>query len=557
MKKWRLVLGTFLAIGLVTTGCSTDGETNADSVKYTARNYPESGPAPCADGATGLAQIQSIDKETVAFVLCAPDPAFLKKLALMPLTINDSGYLQSHVLDGSINTMPNGTGPLKFDAWAVGDSITLSKYDGYWGTKSLAQTVVFQWQSEASARLIALQSGTADAIGNISPSDYAIVEANPSLRLVPRAPLGVSFLGFNSTYKPFDDIRVRKAIALAIDRERILKNFYPVGSSVAPQFTPCSIDYACVGDTWYDTDIDEAKRLLADAGFPDGFETTLSYREVARTHTPYPLEIATDIQDQLLAVGIKVVLDSQESATFISNQAAGKIEGLFLSGFNADYPDPTNFMDFFFGATSADRRFGDKSPELTAPIALAAQESDPAKRAALYAEANNALKSLVRTIPLIHGASAAAFQADVTGFHTSPLEVERLALMSPGDRQTLVWILGVEPSGLYCADESDGDIFRVCAQIMEGLYGFKEGTTAVEPRLAKSCSVSDDLLTWTCSLQSNVTFHNGARFDASDVLDSFAVIWDCAHPLHKGRTNVFKRWTDLSGFLNPDACGSK
>ena len=472
----------------------------------------------------------------------------------MPLTINDSGYLRSHIPDGSINIAPNGTGPLKLDAWAVGDSITLSRYDGYWGSTSSVETVVFQWQSEASARLLALQAGTADVVGNIGPSDYAAIEADSSLRLVPREPLGVSYLGFNSSYKPFDDIRVRKAIALALDRDRILTNFYPIGSTVAPQFTPCAIEFACEGDEWYATDIVAAKALLTEAGFPNGFKTTLSFREVARTHTPYPVEIATDIQDQLLAIGIETTLDSQESATFISNLSSGLVEGLFLSGFNADYPDPTNFMNYFFGEYSSDKRFGGKSPELTKPIALAGRELNGAKRASLYAEANNALKALVTAIPLVHGASAAAYRTDVGGFHTSPLELERLASLTPGERDVLVWILGVEPSGLYCADESDGDIFRVCTQIMEGLYGFREGSTEIEPRLAEECTVSTDSLTWTCTLRKGISFHNGAKLDASDVLDSFAVIWDCAHPLHKGRTGTFKRWADLSGFLNPEIC---
>ena len=553
MRKRRF-LALFMAAGLAAAGCSSGSEPNSESAAYSSRNYPEGGPVPCAEGATGLSEIQSIDEQTVAFKLCAPDAAFLKKLALMPLTINDSGYLRSHIPDGSINIAPNGTGPLKLDAWAVGDSITLSRYDGYWGSTSSVETVVFQWQSEASARLLALQAGTADVVGNIGPSDYAAIEADSSLRLVPREPLGISYLGFNSSYKPFDDIRVRKAIALALDRDRILTNFYPAGSTVAPQFTPCAIEFACEGDEWYATDIVAAKALLTEAGFPNGFKTTLSFREVARPHTPYPVEIATDIQDQLLAIGIETTLDSQESATFISNLSSGLVEGLFLSGFNADYPDPTNFMNFFFGEYSSDKRFGGRSPELTEPIALAGRELNGTKRASLYAEANNALKALVTAIPLVHGASAAAYRADVEGFHTSPLELERLASLTPGERDVLVWILGVEPSGLYCADESDGDIFRVCTQIMEGLYGFREGSTEIEPRLAEECTVSTDSLTWTCTLQKGITFHNGAKLDASDVLDSFAVIWDCAHPLHKGRTGVFKRWADLSGFLNLEAC---
>lgn len=554
--RTRKLIAVLMASSLVAAGCSASTEFDADTVKYAARNYPASGPASCPDGVTGLSQIRSIDETTVAFDLCAPDAAFLKKLALMPLTINDSGYLQAAVPDGSINTKPNGTGPLKLDTWAVGDSILLTRFDDYWGSKSTVKNVVFQWQAEASSRLLALQAGTVDVVGNIAPSDYPTVESDASLRIVPREPLGVSYLGFNSSYEPFDDIRVRKAIALALDRNRILENFYPVGSTVAPQFTPCAIEFACVGEEWYSVDVAAARTLLAEAGFPNGFKTTLSYREVARPHTPYPLEIATDIQDQLREVGIEVTLDSQESATFISNMASGLIEGLFLSGFNADYPDPTNFMNFFFGANSSDKRFGGRSPELTEPIAAAGQEMDPAVRTTLYAEANDALKALIPTIPLIHGASAAAYRADITGYHTSPLELERLASLTPGSRDTLVWVLGVEPSGLYCADESDGDIFRVCSQIMEGLYGFKQGTADIEPRLARECTVSEDLLTWTCTLQSNVKFHNGARFDASDVLDSFAAIWDCANPLHKGRTGVFKRWADLSGFLNEASCSA-
>lgn len=556
MVHRRSLSALTVALGLVVSGCAGGSSTSADTVPFSPKSYPATGEYECAPGDTGLSSIESVDDQTVVFTLCAPDAAFLKKLALMPLTINDSGYLEAAVPDGSINTKPNGTGPLKLAAWAAGDSITLSRNEEYWGKLSEVETVVFQWQTEASSRLIGLQAGTADVVGNIAPSDYAVVESDPSLRLVPREPLGVSYLGFNSTYEPFSDLRVRKAIALALDRDRLVKNFYPVGSTVAPQFTPCAIEFACVGEPWYPQNIAEAKTLLADAGFPSGFKTTLSYREVARTHTPYPLEIATDIQDQLKEVGIEVTLDSQESSTFISNLASGLIEGLFLSGFNADYPDPTNFMNFFFGENSSDMRFGPHAIELTEPIALAGQESNPTARAAYYAEANNALRALVTTIPLVHGASAAAYRQDVAGYHTSPLELERLASLTPGNRESLVWILGVEPSGLYCADESDGDIFRVCAQIMEGLYGFSEGTADIEPRLAEECTASADSLTWTCTLRKGVTFHNGARLDASDVLDSFAVIWDCAHPLHKGRTAVFKRWADLSGFLNPGSCTS-
>lgn len=555
MNTSRRIVSTLIAAALIATACGSTSSVS-DKIPFAPKSYPAEGNAPCTDGTAGLARIESVDEHTVVFTLCEPDVAFLQKFAISPFGIDDSAHLAQATLDKTISQRPNGTGPFSFTAWELGSSITLSRNDRYWGDKAQAKTLVFQWNIEPSGRILALQSATSDAVSIISPSDYDIVSADTSLSLVPREPLGVSFLGFNSTYQPFDDLRVRKAIALTIDRQRILDTFYPTGSSVAPAFTPCAIEFACGGEDWYARDIEEAKRLLAEAGFPDGFETTLAYRNSPRTHTPFPMEIATDIQSQLADVGIIATLEELEATTFLANATAGKLTGLFLGGFNADYPDASNFMNFFFGAQSRDKRFGEKLPSLTGPIAAAGETGDATVRAEKYAEANNALKAAVVTIPLIHGASAAAFLADVQGAHTSPVEMERISVMTPGPRETLVWVLGVEPAGLYCPDESDADTFRVCAQISEGLYGFATGATSVEPRLATGCSASKDLLTWTCQLRQGVTFHDGSRFDATDVVDSFAAIWDCKHPLHVGRTKTFKYWGLFSGFLNPEACNA-
>lgn len=552
-QRHRLVLMLLAALFAV-NACGATSDSANDTVPFAAKAYPATGSAPCVKDTPGLSKIESTDEHTVVFTLCEPDAAFLQKLSIMPYTIDDSGHLAAAVADGTLSQVPNGTGPFKFTTWEQGANITLSQNDAYWGEKAKAKSLVFQWNTEPSGRLIALKSATADAVSIVSPSDYADVSSDPSLHLVPRDPLGVSYLGFNSTYKPFDDLRVRKAIALALDRQRILDTFYPAGSTVAPAFTPCAIEYGCAGDSWYGQDLDQAKALLAEAGFPNGFETTLVYRNTPRTHTPFPMEIATDIQDQLKQIGINAVLEEQESTTFLTNATSGALTGLFLAGFGADYPDATNFMNYFFGAQSVDKRFGDHIPSMTEPIAVAGSAIDPVVRTAKYAEANNALKENVVVVPLIHGASAAAFLADVKNVHTSPIELERISQMQPGDRNALVWVLAAEPSGLYCPDEADLDTFRICAQISEGLYGFGTGKTMVEPRLATECTASKNLLTWTCTLRKGVMYHNGARFDATDVVDSFAAIWDCANPLHVGRTTTFKYWSVFSGFLNPEAC---
>ena len=89
---------------------------------------------------------------------------------------------------------------------------------------------------------------------------------------------------------------MRQAIALGIDRERIVSNFYPEGSETASHFTPCSIPNGCVGDSWYDFDAEAAKALLAEAGYPDGFDTKLYYRDVFRGYLPEPSQVAVEFQ---------------------------------------------------------------------------------------------------------------------------------------------------------------------------------------------------------------------------------------------------------------------
>jgi ABC-type transport system substrate-binding protein len=157
-------------------------------------------------------------------------------------------------------------------------------------------------------------------------------------------------------------------------------------------------------------------------------------------------------------------------------------------------------------------------------------------------------------VPIAHGGSATVFRADVTGAHSSPLGNEALFAMTPGDRDQIVWLQNGEPGGLYCADETDGESLRVCEQITEGLYSYSIGGTTPEPLLAESCTANADSTVWTCTLRDGVTFHDGATLDANDVVLSYAVQWDAAHPLHVGKegSGLFEYWTYLfAGFLNP------
>jgi ABC-type transport system substrate-binding protein len=555
MKNLRIgALGA--ALLMVAAACGGSSSSSADTIPFKVKAYPEAAAADCsAEGYYGFKRITSTDANTVVFELCAPDVAFIQKLALTNFVINDSGYLTSATADGSIVDKPNGTGPFKFKAWERGTQIVLERNADYWGQLASSGTAVFQWQAEAAARLIALKAGTADGIDNLAPTDIAASEADPSLQVIPRPALNIMYVGMNSSIAgdPFQKLDVRKAVALALDRQRIVDTFYPGGSEVASHFTPCTIAFGCEGEAWYEKNVTEAKALMAAAGYANGFKTTLSYRQVDRGYLPVPAQVSADIQDQLKAIGITVEIKEMESTAFLDAASAGTLAGLHLLGWTGDYPDATNFLDAHFGPSVI--QFGAPIDAITSALAKAGATAVAAERAALYAEANNAIRANVPMIPVAHGGSAIAFGAGIVGAHSSPLGNEELAAFSSGGDDTFVWVQNGEPGGLYCADETDGESLRVCGQISEGLFGFVTGGAETKPLLATACEASADLLTWTCTLRTGVKFHNGATFDATDVVDSYAAIWDCANPLHKGRTGTFEYWGyTLGAFLNPESC---
>ncbi len=289
-------------------------------------------------------------QSTVRFTMCAPDPAFPVKAAFSSFAIEPSEYIESTGGTGDLIEKPIGTGPYMLDTWARGESITLKRNDNYWGEKAKTETLIFRWSTEAAQRLLELQSGTVDGIDNVGPDDFETVQNDSSLQLFEREGLNTMYVGMNNAFAPFDNEKVRQAIAMGIDRQRIVDNFYPAGSEVASHFTPCAIPNGCAGEDWYEFDPAAAKALLTEAGFPDGFETVLNYRDVVRGYLPDPGAVAQDIQAQLKDnLNINVKIEVQESGTFLDNSDAGKLEGLYLLGWGADYADITNFLDFHFG----------------------------------------------------------------------------------------------------------------------------------------------------------------------------------------------------------------
>jgi ABC-type transport system substrate-binding protein len=473
-------------------------------------------------------------------------------MAFGAFAIHSSEYLQATGGTGDLLTRPVGTGPYMLESWTPGEQIVLRRNDQYWGPLAFDARMVVTWDESVRGRYDALKSGLVDGIDNPGREEFNLIRSDPNLVLYPRPSTAIFYLGINNRFPPFDNLQVRQALAHAIDKQSIIDQYYPEGSTVADQFMPPTIFGYTPEVRTRVYDPDRARELLAQSGVRLPIRVELSYRNVARGYLPDPVRVAIEIQRQLREVGIEAVLSEQESSAFLDASTAGELP-LYLLGWLPDYPDATNYLDFHFGS-SASPSFGDSFPEITEPLLQAARLVDLEERYELYIAANTAIYELVPMVPIAYGGSATAFRSAVVGAHSSPLSLEYLAVMDDQSDDELIFMQNAEPISLYCADELDGESFRVCNQINEALLSFSIAGATVVPALATAFESSEDGKVWTFHLRRGVTFHDGSTFDANDVVLSFAVQWDAAHPLHIGREGTFTYFsTYFRAFLNDPA----
>ncbi len=584
-KSLFVLLGLLVLAGLLLAACKPAAETEAPAAEAPAAEEPTAA-APAAEepeetvaaievdyqeipfeeplvvsaecGNNKIKEIAALDEYTVRFTMCKPDPAFPAKVAFTPFFIYPREWIEAYANEENKETllsMPVGTGPYYLESWNRGDSIIFKRFDGYWGEPAKTETLVFRWATEGAQRLLELQAGTVDYITKLSPDDYEVVQQDDSLQFLPVPNPNIMYLAMTNTFEPWNDVRVRKAIAMGIDRQRIIDNFYPDGSTVPTHFTPCSIPNGCVGEPWYDFDLEAANALLDEAGLPRGedgirFKTAIYYRDVFRVYLPEPGLVAVEIQTQLrdnLGIDAEVVV--MESGEFIAESTAGNLDGLYMLGWGADYLHVTNFLDFHF--SRANPQFGEPFPEIYEPLEEASTIADPEEARPLYEQANNAIRDLVPMVPIAHGAAADAARADVQNAKAAVLGPPDLWTFVPGDRDTLVYLKAAEPISLYCMDETDGESLDACKMVTEGLFKYNADGEAV-PTLATACEANEDATVYTCTLRKGVVFHDGTKLDANDVVRSWDAGLNAASPYHIGNTGAFEYPSYLFGLMNEE-----
>ena len=512
--------------------------------------------APDCEYGGEIKSIEALDMATVRFTLCFPDPAFTSKVVQDAFGIQSSDYLEKTGGSGDLLTKPVGTGPYKLEQWDLGNELVMTRFDDYWGEKAQASTLIFRWNAEAAQRFIELQAGSIDVFDNPGPNDFATIQADSDYQLLTRDGLNTMYLGLNNKFPPFDNVKVRQAVAYAIDKQRVVDNFYPPGSTAATQLLPEAMSGYSADLQGYPIDQQKAMELLDQAAQEDGvtlpIESTISYRDVVRGYLPQPMVVAQDLQEQLNSIGdgkyFNISIEVVESGTFIAAATTGAYP-LHLLGGGADYPDAGNLLGFWFQGVQAS--FGNSYPDIEEAVALGGRLTDSAERNAAYDKANQLVQELVPMVPIAHGGSAIVYSAEIEGAQASPLRRELFYVTKNPASDRLVFMQNAEPATLYCADNTDDEASRACVQMLDSLTAFKVGTAEIVPSLAESWETNADGSEWTFHLRQGVKFHDGSDLDANDVVQTFVVQWDASNPLHTGNNGGFPYWPSYFGaFLN-------
>ena len=328
---------------------------------------------------------------------------------------------------------PTGTGAYKFESYDKANAtVTLVRNDDYWGDKAKSAKLIFRIIPDENARKQEIAAGTIDGYDLPSPADYAALKGEGQQVLV-RQPFNILYLGINQKNNPaLKDLRVRQAIAYALNRDALVKNKLPEGSEVATQFMPSTVSGYAADVQQYAYDPAKAKALLAEAGASN---LTLNFyypTEVSRPYMPNPTDIFAQLAEDLRQVGITVnpVARPWNGGYKDDVQKLGKHD-LHLLGWTGDYNDAGNFVGTFFGREKPE--FGFNDPALFNELAAADATPDPAAHKAAYEQTSRDIMStFLPAIPISSGPPAIVVRADVAGLVPSPLTDERFNTVSKG-----------------------------------------------------------------------------------------------------------------------------
>jgi peptide/nickel transport system substrate-binding protein len=320
-----------------------------------------------------IADVTVIDPLTVAVTLSQPNGMFLFNMAW-----GDAVIVAPESID-TIASNPIGTGAFTFTDWVQGDRLELTRNESYWGQPAALETATFRFISDPTAAFAAVMAEDVDAfVGFPAPENLPQFEADPRFQVLVGNTEGETILSMNNKMPPFDNVLVRQAVSLAIDRQSIIDGaMFGYGTPIGTHFAPHNPDYVdLIANSTYNPQ--RARELLAEASFADGFTTTLKLPPPS-----YARRGGEIIASQLREVGITAEISNLEWAQWIEEVFTGKNFGLSIVSHTEPmdigiYADPEYYFQY-------------DNPEFQALMVTLNATTDPATRSALLADAQTTI----------------------------------------------------------------------------------------------------------------------------------------------------------------------
>ena len=382
------------------------------------------------DDDSAIEAVEVLDEHTVRMGLREPLGPFLNNLAQVAFSIASPKAIREDV--ENFWKRPVGTGAFKFVSWTRGSRINLEKDPDWWG-KDVPEgqggggphldRVVFEAIPDNTSRVAALTGGELSGAIGLVPDDLPSIRDNPDLTVAFRPPLTSGHIGINVQKEPFGDVRVRRAVAHAVNMPQIVDVFFGCTGEIACSPMPSGLSFFNAGIEPYRYDPAEAERLLEEAGLSGGFDTTLWYISIPRPYAPDGKGIAQAVQSDLRKVGIDAELVTYEFATYLEKVGMGEHD-MALYGGTESGTDPDFRLYYWFSSAAATEANASnisyyENPEVDRLIARARSTLNQEERRDLYYRVQEIVHDDVAVLPLAYVKDPVGLQRRVNGYQTT------------------------------------------------------------------------------------------------------------------------------------------
>lgn len=381
---------------------------------------------------TGMAQllerIQKINDHTVEIQIKRASVSFLFNFSLMFTAIQSQEYATALLRQGRpewLDRQPIGTGPFKFVDYEAGKKIRFRAFNDYWEGRAQIDELEFLIVQDPKERWVKIQRGECHVMVFPSTDDLPAMQKSPGVTVAQQPGINVSYLALNMDKPPFNDLRVRKAMNMAINKQAILDEVYGDTAVGAVSVIPPTM--WSHNDQLQDEPFDpsQAKQLLAQAGYPNGFQTDLWAMSVDRAYNPDPQRMARMIQSDLARIGVRADIKNVEWTDYSRRLRNGEHQTA-LHGWSGGTVEPDYFFKNLLACDSAQHGGANVSrfchPEFEQLLDRARSLPVAEDRIPLYWQAQRIFKEQAPWVPIAHSKQTLVYRNEVVNMKVSPFE---------------------------------------------------------------------------------------------------------------------------------------